>query len=276
MPLVVECGSEIAFEGGPEPVVALGNRRAIECVVANLIDNALRAELMGGAVVVRVLVDAVVEVVDHGDGVAPSDREMIFEPFWRKSESEARHRPRPRRRQGAHGEDVRAHRHRRDAGWRRDFSPVVQTRLARNRFWLSALVALGGEMHACFGGTAAQDRHGDDGLGIDRSQCEIDGATRRMAAGGATEIDKHRRLRLRSISHQKHRTLLRALPRRSAPCKPTTRIGAAHAPTSIRRLSRQSGTELPRTHLSPVTLFSEGRIIKHAGPMFRARGSLPK
>jgi signal transduction histidine kinase len=87
MPLVVECGSEIAFEGGPEPVVALGNRRAIECVVANLIDNALRAELMGGAVVVRVLVDAVVEVVDHGDGVAPSDREMIFEPFWRKSEA---------------------------------------------------------------------------------------------------------------------------------------------------------------------------------------------
>jgi signal transduction histidine kinase len=36
---------------------------------------------------VRVSADAVVEVVDHGEGVALSDREMIFEPFWRKSEA---------------------------------------------------------------------------------------------------------------------------------------------------------------------------------------------
>ncbi|WP_400770512.1 sensor histidine kinase [Methylosinus sporium] len=87
MPLIVECGREIAFEAGPEPVIALGNRRAVECVVANLIDNALRAEPEGGAVVVSVGDDAVVEVVDHGAGVAPADREMIFEPFWRKNET---------------------------------------------------------------------------------------------------------------------------------------------------------------------------------------------
>ena len=87
MPLIVECGREIAYEARPEPVVALGNRRAVECVVANLIDNALRAEPEGGTVVVRVGADAVVEVVDHGEGVAPLDREMIFEPFWRKSET---------------------------------------------------------------------------------------------------------------------------------------------------------------------------------------------
>jgi len=87
MPLVVEWGREIAFEGGPAPVVARGSKRAIECVVANLIDNALRAEPDGGTVVVRVAANAIVEVVDHGEGVAPADREMIFEPFWRKSEA---------------------------------------------------------------------------------------------------------------------------------------------------------------------------------------------
>jgi signal transduction histidine kinase len=26
-----------------------------------------------------------VSVADHGEGVAPQDREMIFEPFWRKT-----------------------------------------------------------------------------------------------------------------------------------------------------------------------------------------------
>ncbi|ATQ67206.1 MULTISPECIES: sensor histidine kinase [Methylosinus] len=86
MPLVIECGREIAFEGGPTPVVARGNRRAIECIVANLIDNALRAEPRGGTVLVTVG-DARIEVIDHGEGVAPADRETIFEPFWRKSEA---------------------------------------------------------------------------------------------------------------------------------------------------------------------------------------------
>ncbi|MBM3641994.1 MAG: sensor histidine kinase, partial [Alphaproteobacteria bacterium] len=60
---------------------------AIECVVGNLIDNALRMEPVGGTVIVRIADDAMVEVVDHGEGVDPVDREMIFEPFWRKNEA---------------------------------------------------------------------------------------------------------------------------------------------------------------------------------------------
>jgi signal transduction histidine kinase len=77
----------IDFESGGAPVIVRGNRRAIESVVANLIDNALRAEPAGGTVIARVLADAGVEVIDHGAGVAECDRELIFEPFWRKSEA---------------------------------------------------------------------------------------------------------------------------------------------------------------------------------------------
>ena len=77
----------IEFEEREKPVFVLGDRRAIESVVANLIDNALRAEPSGGTVLVRVGDDAVLEVIDHGEGVQPADREMIFEPFWRKSET---------------------------------------------------------------------------------------------------------------------------------------------------------------------------------------------
>jgi signal transduction histidine kinase len=64
-----------------------GNRTAIESVLANLIDNALHAEPEGGLVFVKVTDRAVVEVIDHGEGIAECDREMIFEPFWRKSET---------------------------------------------------------------------------------------------------------------------------------------------------------------------------------------------
>lgn len=87
MPLVIENRRRIEFEPPSTPVFVRGNRRALECVAANLIDNALRAEPEGGIVLVRVHSDGLIEVVDHGDGVAPDDRERIFEPFWRKNEA---------------------------------------------------------------------------------------------------------------------------------------------------------------------------------------------
>nr|WP_255608459.1 HAMP domain-containing sensor histidine kinase [Methylosinus sp. Sm6] len=84
--LAVQRGRSLAFEEGEADIVVRGNRRAIECVVSNLVDNALRAEPVGGTVLVRVGADASVTVADHGEGVASADRERIFEPFWRKSE----------------------------------------------------------------------------------------------------------------------------------------------------------------------------------------------
>jgi two-component system OmpR family sensor kinase len=85
--LAIECDRMIEFEAGTSPVVIRGNQRAIESVVSNLVDNALRAEPRGGTVLVRVSDCAVIEVIDHGAGVALSDREKIFEPFWRGNEA---------------------------------------------------------------------------------------------------------------------------------------------------------------------------------------------
>ncbi|QGM98424.1 sensor histidine kinase [Methylocystis parvus] len=86
-PLALAHGRRIAFEGPARPVIVKGYQWAIESVVTNLIENAARAEPEGGTVIVRVLANATVEVVDHGEGVEPAHREMIFEPFWRKSET---------------------------------------------------------------------------------------------------------------------------------------------------------------------------------------------
>jgi signal transduction histidine kinase len=83
-PLVIENGRRIEFEPPPAPTLVEGDKWALECVIANLLDNALRAEPEGGVVEVRVLPTAAVEIVDHGAGVPPAERERIFEPFWRR------------------------------------------------------------------------------------------------------------------------------------------------------------------------------------------------
>ena len=87
MPVAIDAKKEIEFEAPEEPIMIRGFPWAIESVLGNLVENALRAEPEGGTVIVRVGVDARVDVVDHGNGVALEDRSLIFEPFWRKEET---------------------------------------------------------------------------------------------------------------------------------------------------------------------------------------------
>lgn len=85
--LALRARRQIALESPNEPVLIKGNRLALESVIANVIDNALRAEPEGGTVRVRIDEGATLEVVDHGCGVDMADRDLIFEPFWRKNDS---------------------------------------------------------------------------------------------------------------------------------------------------------------------------------------------
>ncbi|MEF3367309.1 HAMP domain-containing sensor histidine kinase [Methylocystis sp. 9N] len=86
-PIALSNGRRISFEPPPHPVVAKGYKWAVESVVTNLLENAVRAEPAGGMVVIRVTADGVVEVEDHGEGVEEAHRQTIFEPFWRKSDA---------------------------------------------------------------------------------------------------------------------------------------------------------------------------------------------
>ncbi len=70
---------------GAGPYV-LADPAALEQVVANLLDNAVKYSNPGEAVTVRVAGDrqqAVVEVIDRGVGIAAADHERIFERFYR-------------------------------------------------------------------------------------------------------------------------------------------------------------------------------------------------
>jgi signal transduction histidine kinase len=87
LPLIVESGRAIALDPPAAPVVVRANRQALECMLSNLINNALRAEPIGGTIELRVRPGARLEVADHGEGVAASECELVFEPFWRKTEA---------------------------------------------------------------------------------------------------------------------------------------------------------------------------------------------
>ena len=87
LPLAIKNGRRLEFHDAGGEVRIRGDRRALASVVGNLIDNALRAEPEGGVVQVSVESEGVVAVIDHGEGVGKEDREKIFEPFWRKSET---------------------------------------------------------------------------------------------------------------------------------------------------------------------------------------------
>jgi signal transduction histidine kinase len=62
------------------------DREALRAMLRNIIDNAVRYTPPGGSVAVRTLTKserALVEIVDTGPGIAPAERERIFDRFYR-------------------------------------------------------------------------------------------------------------------------------------------------------------------------------------------------
>ncbi len=79
-------GTPVTAESG-RPLIGRFDRLKLEQVIGNLLSNAIK---YGGGKPIRVRVygetdDAVVEVEDHGAGIAPEDQERIFGRFERAS-----------------------------------------------------------------------------------------------------------------------------------------------------------------------------------------------
>ncbi|MFM7802074.1 MAG: ATP-binding protein, partial [Limnohabitans sp.] len=98
LPRAMELRIDLGFEG-PEPHQAMlsGNPTLLKEMVRNLIDNALNytpsTETQPGVVTARVCANADngwrLEVEDSGPGIAVSERERVFEPFYRALGNEA-------------------------------------------------------------------------------------------------------------------------------------------------------------------------------------------
>ena len=70
------------------PLVVDGDRARLEQVISNLLSNAVKYSPLGSRVRVhlgRQGDDLTLEVSDEGPGIAPEDRERIFETFQRRS-----------------------------------------------------------------------------------------------------------------------------------------------------------------------------------------------
>jgi two-component system sensor histidine kinase TctE len=81
----------LAFEGPEAGAYMRGSRILLRELLANLLDNAIRYTHAGGNVTLRLLVyeqSLVLEVEDNGPGIAPADRERVFERFYRGTEGE--------------------------------------------------------------------------------------------------------------------------------------------------------------------------------------------
>ena len=80
------------IEEGPSPIV-LADPAALEQVLVNLLDNAVKYSNADKTITVRVSSSrkqAVVEIVDRGMGIAPHEQEHIFERFYRTAASRQR------------------------------------------------------------------------------------------------------------------------------------------------------------------------------------------
>ncbi|MEX1077988.1 MAG: HAMP domain-containing sensor histidine kinase [Homoserinimonas sp.] len=77
------------------PAVVLGEENKLRQVVTNLMGNAMRFTPPGSPIELGLRVDplrriAMLDIIDHGEGVAPQIRQKIFQRFWRADSSRTR------------------------------------------------------------------------------------------------------------------------------------------------------------------------------------------
>ena len=82
-PWAATTGRRLAFEAPEDPVWVRGDFEALTDAVRNLVENAVGHTPPDTEVVVQVIADRKVCVSDSGPGVAPEDRDKVFDRFWR-------------------------------------------------------------------------------------------------------------------------------------------------------------------------------------------------
>jgi two-component system sensor histidine kinase TctE len=100
LPRATDKAIDLGYEGlqpGADGVSLPGNATLLKEMLRNLVDNAINYTPSSaehpGMVTVRVLADPfgkvlMIQVEDSGPGIAPSERELVFKPFYRSLDSE--------------------------------------------------------------------------------------------------------------------------------------------------------------------------------------------
>lgn len=84
--LALEKNIELAFEGPEAPLTMSGNATMLREMISNVVDNALRYTPAGGHVTLavgRARTRVVLRVTDDGPGIPVSERDKVFQRFYR-------------------------------------------------------------------------------------------------------------------------------------------------------------------------------------------------
>lgn len=82
-PLAIAQHKDIALRGSEAPVLIHGNSVMLQRAIFNLAENAIKFTAKDTSVDVDVSENGAVRVRDCGPGIAESERELIFQRFWR-------------------------------------------------------------------------------------------------------------------------------------------------------------------------------------------------
>jgi signal transduction histidine kinase len=82
-PWAVSQRCSLGFDAPALPVRVSGNAHAIADAIRNLVENAVHHTREGSEVTIEVSATGAIRVADHGPGIDASERQQIFERFWR-------------------------------------------------------------------------------------------------------------------------------------------------------------------------------------------------
>jgi signal transduction histidine kinase len=90
-PLALARRRSLAVAGAEAPVIVHGNHDALHQALRNLVENAINHTAEGTTVEIAVGARPQrLSIRDHGPGVAASDREVLFQRFWRADRASSR------------------------------------------------------------------------------------------------------------------------------------------------------------------------------------------
>ena len=86
--LAIERNIDLGYDGPESGVIVRGEHRLMAELLGNLVDNAIQYGGAGGKITVGITAEPpTLFVDDDGPGIPPSERERVFEPFYRTRDS---------------------------------------------------------------------------------------------------------------------------------------------------------------------------------------------
>lgn len=82
-PLAIAAGYQLSFEPEVKHIAVMGDRPSLERALINLVQNAIAHGGRKGTITIGVKATGTIDVTDEGPGIPISQRERIFEPFYR-------------------------------------------------------------------------------------------------------------------------------------------------------------------------------------------------